>query len=260
MATVRERRIGAVVGAAVADAAAQPLHWIYDAEKLDKLLSNKEEIEFHDPPANPYYRIDIGKNSSYGDQAYVLLKSLAARRSFDVDDFQNRSYTFFGPGSEYDNPLITDYVAKQALTNIYPINTPWRNFSLKDFIKNYEAKIDPTGSDTDDQMDCVAKIAPLVALFAGKPELMEAVEDAIRVTQNNDFTVTIGMAAARLIEQYILHGPRPDALEEVIRQLSDPRRSNPQELDRAMAGMLRQVLEHRDKPHTQVARTIFRND
>ena len=104
-------------------------------------------------------------------------------QGFDVDDFQNRSYTFFGPGSEYDNPLITDYVAKQgmylildplytgncfiypridlgetgwpqlffffiisALTNIYPINTPWRNFSLKDFIKNYEAKIDPTGN------------------------------------------------------------------------------------------------------------------
>ena len=55
---------------------AVPIHWIYDASKLEQLIGDKESIEFHDPPGNPYYRIDTGRNSCYGDQAYVLLESL----------------------------------------------------------------------------------------------------------------------------------------------------------------------------------------
>ena len=62
----------------------------------------------------------------------------------------------------------------------------------------------PVGSVSDDQMDCVAKIAPVVALLAGKPGLLDAVEDVIRVTQNNDFTVTVGLAAARFVYKYFL--------------------------------------------------------
>ena len=38
---VKERAAAALVGAAVADAAARPLHWIYDAEKLKEILGNK---------------------------------------------------------------------------------------------------------------------------------------------------------------------------------------------------------------------------
>ena len=34
--------------------------------------------EFLSPPANPYYHIDNGEQSPYGDQLMVLLESLAA--------------------------------------------------------------------------------------------------------------------------------------------------------------------------------------
>ncbi len=56
--------------------AAQPLTWNYDLNKLDTIIGKNEEIEFWTPSANPYYTIPTGKNSAYGDQAYVLLKSL----------------------------------------------------------------------------------------------------------------------------------------------------------------------------------------
>ena len=55
---------------------AQPLHWMYDLGKMQALVGDKAEIEFHEPAGNPFYRRECGKNTCYGDQAYVLLESL----------------------------------------------------------------------------------------------------------------------------------------------------------------------------------------
>ena len=38
---VKGRAAAALVGAAVADAAARPLHWIYDEERLKEILEDK---------------------------------------------------------------------------------------------------------------------------------------------------------------------------------------------------------------------------
>lgn len=53
------------------------------------------------------------------------------------------------------------------------------------------------GHPDDEQMDCVAKIPPVVAMFAGHPDLLNYVEQVIRMTEDNDFAVVIGLAAAR---------------------------------------------------------------
>lgn len=57
---------------------AQPMHWIYDQGKMKTLTDGVEEIEFRNPSANPFYRIETGRNTGYGDQAYCVLKSLVA--------------------------------------------------------------------------------------------------------------------------------------------------------------------------------------
>lgn len=49
----------------------------------------------------------------------------------------------------------------------------------------------------DCQIDGVTKIAPVVAMYAGRPEMLEKVEKAIRVTQNNGICVAVTLAAAR---------------------------------------------------------------
>lgn len=46
-------------------------------------------------------------------------------------------------------------------------------------------------------MDGIAKLAPIVAFYAGKPEMLDKVEAAVRVTQNNDACVAETLAAAR---------------------------------------------------------------
>lgn len=56
---------------------AQPLHWVYDLQKLRGFLDENPNPEFRPKPENPFYRRETGKQSCYGDQAFVLLESLS---------------------------------------------------------------------------------------------------------------------------------------------------------------------------------------
>uniref|UniRef100_A0A8C7PXC6 Selenoprotein J n=1 Tax=Oncorhynchus mykiss TaxID=8022 RepID=A0A8C7PXC6_ONCMY len=235
--TVAERAMGAIIGAAVADAAAQPMHWIYNPERLKEVLSDLEPCpEFRPQSANPFYRRETGEQTCYGDQAYVLLESLSQCGDVNVEDLTKRIYKFFGPDTVYDLPLNNPYRQKNGPKAVLPIDGPWRNASLKAFMRNVDAGNEKTGCDVDCQMDGVTKMAPVVAMFAGMPEMLEKVETAIRVTQNNDMCVAMTLAAARFLEHFILNGSDPNALDSVLAQLNDPNRNNPQDLDRAVIG------------------------
>lgn len=54
-----------------------------------------------------------------------------------------------------------------------------------------------SGCEDDCQIDGITKLAPIVAFYAGKPEMLGKVEDAVRVTQNNRACVAETLAAAR---------------------------------------------------------------
>ncbi|CAB1340867.1 unnamed protein product [Coregonus sp. 'balchen'] len=138
--TVAERAIGAIIGAAVADAAAQPMHWIYNPERLKEVLSDLEPCpEFRPQSANPFYRRETGEQSCYGDQAYVLLESLSQCGDVNVEDLTKRIYKFFGPDTVYDLPLNNPYRQKNGPKAVLPIDGPWRHASLKAFMRNVDA-------------------------------------------------------------------------------------------------------------------------
>ncbi|KAI1891433.1 hypothetical protein AGOR_G00143770 [Albula goreensis] len=238
-----DRIVGAIVGAAVADAAAQPLHWIYDPQKLNDILSEVEPYpEFRPQSANPFYRRDTGQQTCYGDQAYVLLESLCECEGLNIDDLKERIYKVFGPGSEYDTPVNDPYRSKGAPRPQLPIEGPWRHASLKSFLKNMDMGKTETGCDIDNQIDGIAKLAPIVAMYAGTQEMLERVEEATRVTQNNDMCVAETLAAARFLEHYILNGSDPNALDSVLQQLKDPNRNNPQDMDIAVVDHILQYF------------------
>ena len=53
------------------------------------------------------------------------------------------------------------------------------------------------GSETDQQMDCILRMVPVVALYAGRSDMLDKVEEVIRQTQDNDTCLAVGLAAAR---------------------------------------------------------------
>lgn len=258
--TNEERRTAAVVGALVADAAAQPLHWNYKLDRLNSVIGDAEEIAFWEPSANPFYLRPTGSHSCYGDQSFVILKSLVENKGLDVKSLQKSTYDFFGPDSDYENKDNKEYKDKSDVAKkVFPINAGWRHASIKVFMKKYEDGLEDTGCDKDEQMDCVLRIVPVVAMYAGKSDMLEKAEEVIRVTQNSDTSVAVGLTAARILEQYVLYGDKEDAIETVIDDLSQPNRRNPQDLDKAMAGKLRDVLNSRDLDHSSAAKK-FRID
>nr|KAG5689014.1 hypothetical protein BaRGS_030665 [Batillaria attramentaria] len=243
---------------------AQPLHWLYNEEKLKGIIGDKEEIEFWEPSHNPFYRIPAGSHTCYGDQAYVILKSLVANKGVDCEALKKSTYEWFGPQSAYEDPENARYtVGKEDKVNVkrtLPISRPWRHASIKHFLANMEQGKEDTGSEADDQIDSVLRMVPVCALYAGRPEMLDRVEDVLRVTQNSDMAVSIALAAARILEQFILHGQTKDVLERVLADLSNNQRQNPQELDRAVAGYLRQVQSALSLSHHDAVTQKFRKD
>src|SRR5210317_1047475 len=82
------------LGATVADAAARPLHWVYDPKKLNTYIKKNR---------CPFYNIKTGNVSGYNDVGQVMFKSLIeAKNQFEVlKIFKKNIVKNFGPGSKY---------------------------------------------------------------------------------------------------------------------------------------------------------------
>ncbi|XP_071802488.1 crystallin J1A-like [Asterias amurensis] len=258
----KERAVAAIVGCVVSDAAAQPLHWIYNLGKLDGIVgSRRDSVEFWEPSHNPFYCIETGRGTSYADQTQTLLESLVACEGFNKADFAQRLKATFGPGSRYDNKLNSKYVMKSGKQKGYPIDGPWNPKVIKDFLAKYAQGMQFTGSRDVADMGAVVPVVAMVAMYAGRAEMLEKVEEALTVLYELEEAVAVGMAAARILEQFVLH-PGMDgvaAIEAVMQQLSDPKRANPNDLDRAVIGQLKNVLEKKTSEHRYAAKKFFLN-
>ena len=68
------------LGATVADAAARPLHWVYDPKKLNQYIKGKKEITFLNKNKSPFYSIKTGKVSGYNDVGQVMFRTLISTK------------------------------------------------------------------------------------------------------------------------------------------------------------------------------------
>ena len=64
------------LGATVADAAARPLHWVYDQKKLLNYIKGKKDFAFLKKNRSPFYSIKTGKVSGYNKIGQVMFETL----------------------------------------------------------------------------------------------------------------------------------------------------------------------------------------
>ena len=64
------------LGATVADAAARPLHWVYNQKKLLTYIKGKKDFTFLKKNKSPFYNIKTGKVSGYNEVGQVMFKTL----------------------------------------------------------------------------------------------------------------------------------------------------------------------------------------
>ncbi len=72
------------------------------------------------------------------------------------------------------------------------------------------------GFSEDNQVPSFSKLPPLVACYAGDPKLSDKVEEAIRITSDNDEAVMYSMFAAKALELVILGESIPKALKAAV--------------------------------------------
>ena len=160
--------------------------------------------------------------------------------------------TVFGPSSAYEHKGPQGYSKGMKDMSMYPIQGKWRNFVLNRFVEHFSSGVTLKSilndDDTNFDPDNIVRLIPLVSLYAGRPDMLEIAEEAALQLQVNDMTITVVLAACRIVEQFILHGDlnSEDNVRAVIAGLKSSSRAHPQPLDLAVAGHLQKALNHRE--------------
>lgn len=91
---------------------------------------------------------------------------------------------------------------------------------MQAFLRNFSRGLQPPVSGAEDQQaDCVARLAPLVSMFAGDDRLMQLVEAATRTTQNTAGAVGWACAGAAVLERLLMGQTAAGAVQETIEEM-----------------------------------------
>jgi len=183
--TVKDNSVAMVMASFLGDSLALGVHWIYDTRRIQVEFGRVDS--FLKPKPDSYHPTkEEGEFTHYGDQALVLLESLAARKGFRLDDFAARWGSLFKNYRGY-----YDQATKATLRNHEMGERPEDGGSLSQ---------DLAGA---------ARIAPLVFRYQADPDsLVEAARAQTRMTHNNTVIVDCAEFLARTAQR-VLSGETP---------------------------------------------------
>lgn len=203
-----ERAIGAVVGACVADAAARPMHWLYDAEKLESyLVSGQKDPAFFPTSVSPFYSLPTGANSCYFDLGFVMLQSLdgSSLTAPNLEDrFKANLLQMFGDGTEYNQAYrrrTEKYDPKKRYDSREPIEGPWQQSSVSVFLEGGGG-----GNPQSKETDGLVSTLPLIAQMAsaeGSGLDQDAVRKLASILSSNAFALSHTLSAASILASVI---------------------------------------------------------
>ena len=133
------------LGSTVADAAARPLHWVYDQKKLYNYVRRKKDFTFLKKNKSPFYNIQTGKVSGYNDIGQVMFKTLLENHNDIETRFKKNILKNFGPGSAYWKNLKLRNKYKKIKDWRSLIKGPWIHQNVIETIKNIKSKKRLTG-------------------------------------------------------------------------------------------------------------------
>ena len=133
------------LGATVGDAAARPLHWVYNQRKLNSYIKGKKDFSFLKKNKSPFYNIKTGKVSGYNEIGQVMFETLLESHDNIDQRFKKNIMKNFGPGSIYwkNLGLRSKYRKVKDWRGI--IKGPWIHQNVIETIKNIKLKKKITG-------------------------------------------------------------------------------------------------------------------
>ena len=128
------------LGATVADAAARPLHWVYNQKKLSFYIKGKKDFSFLKKNKSPFYNIKTGKVSGYNEIGQVMFKTLREGHGNINERFKKNIKKNFGPGSIYWKNLSLRSKYKKVKDWRGIIKGPWIHQNIIETIRNIKLK------------------------------------------------------------------------------------------------------------------------
>ena len=133
------------LGATVADAAARPLHWVYDQKKLSNYIKGKKDFSFLKKNKSPFYNIKTGEVSGYNKIGQVMFETLIENNQNIEKRFKKNILKNFGPGSIYWKNLRLRKKYKKVKNWRTIIQGPWIHQNIIETVKNIKNKRKFTG-------------------------------------------------------------------------------------------------------------------
>ena len=194
------------LGATVADAAARPLHWVYDPKKLKNYIKGKKEITFLKQNKSPFYSIKTGKVSGYNDVGQVMFKTLEStkKKSDILKNFKRNIIKNFGPGSFYWRNLKLRKKYKKIKWK-KPMKGPWIHQNILETIQNIKAKKSITGGTKVNESDGYCAALPYYLYDNSEKELKRIV----RSVANSKINETYALAKLKIIDLAVKGNKNP---------------------------------------------------
>jgi len=185
------------LGATVADAAARPLHWVYDEKKLKSFIKNKKNITFLKQNRSPFYSIKTGEVSGYNDVGQVMFKTLTQTKDQKniFTNFKKNIVKNFGPSSNYwKNLKLRKKYKKIKWTTA--MKGPWIHQNILETIKNIKLKKTITGGTKVNESDGYCAALPHSLFNNSEPKLKKI----IRAVANGKISEQFALAKLKIIE------------------------------------------------------------
>jgi hypothetical protein len=190
------KKLHIFLGATVADAAARPLHWIYNEKNLKSFIKNKKDIAFFKKNRSPFYSIKTGEVSGYNDVGQVMFKTLTQTKDQKniLNNFKKNIVKNFGPGSNYWKNLKLRKKYKKIKWKT-AMRGPWIHQNILETIKNIKLKKTITGGTKVNESDGYCAALPC-SLFNNSEQKLKKV---IRTVANGKISEQFALAKLKII-------------------------------------------------------------
>jgi len=187
-----DNREAMVLASFAADSLALGAHWIYDTAEIEGQIGRVDQLL--KPPANTYHPTkDKGEFTHYGDQALVLLESIATSGGFQIESFAANWREFFNGYTGY-----LDDATKETLEGFDAGKGP-----------------DKSGSTSTD-LGGAARIAPLIYRYSDDLDvLIDSAGAQTAMTHNHSQVIRSAEFLARVTCE-VLRGTAPGAAIETV--------------------------------------------
>jgi hypothetical protein len=191
------------LGATVADAAARPLHWVYDQKKLRQYIKNIKDFSFLRKSKSPFYNIKTGNVSGYNDVGQVMLNTLSKNKTNIKKNFKSNLKKHFGPGSKY----WKNYKKRKQYKKIKDwrglIKGPWIHQNIIDTLRNIKNNKKVTGGHKVHESDGFCAALPYFLFFNSFKNL----KNIMTIVCSSKISIKYGLAKFYLI-QFALNGSK----------------------------------------------------